>query len=56
MNIEVILTDRANNQVKQSFGDDLKAASKCLLDSWNKGSHRDGEIRKNGEVVMQFGY
>ena len=55
MKIEVILTDSANNQTKHDFGSDIKAASKCLMESWHKGTHRDGEIKKNGETVMQFG-
>jgi hypothetical protein len=56
MSIEVILTDRNNQRTTQSFGSDLKAASKVLVASWKDQTHKEGEIRKNGEVLMQFGY
>lgn len=54
MSIEVILTDRASNQTKQDFGDDLKAASKCLMDSWTRGNHLEGEVCKDGQTLIQF--
>ena len=53
---EVILTDSSNQKMVQKFDNDLKAASQCLLDAWTNKSHKDGEMRRNGLVLIQFGF
>lgn len=51
---EVVLIDKNNKTEKHPFDNNLSGARKLLQESYTKQTHKEGELRKDGEVLMRF--